>query len=281
MMERVAEFQYRVPWRAASYYPGSHPGVQRGSGYELHAIAPLHVAGDPRRFDLRASLRDPFGQLLVRVFKQRSVIPVCMLADVSASMSFVARTCKFDLLIEFVNSLAYSAFRVGDPFAFIACDTVVRDELSLPLSRTRGVGTLLSERLRRWVPSGADARGLLAGAERVPNSRALIFLVSDFHLPIKLLRSLMNRLCPHVVVPVVLVDSGEHRVPRFGLTHLYDPETRARRTILLRRSWARRFEARLQEHHDQLLHCFSDFELRPLYLVDKFEPEAVSRYFYE
>ena len=207
-MEHATEFQYRVPWQAASYHPGSHHGVQRGSGYELHGIAPLHVAGDPRRFDLRASLRDPFRQLLVRVYKQRSVIPVFMLADVSASMSFVGRTRKFDLLIEFADSLAYSAFRVGDPFAFTACDQVVREELSLPLTRARGVGALVTERLRRWAPSGVDATGLLNGAERVAGTRALVFLVSDYHLPIELLRNVLDRLCPHAVVPVVTDCTG-------------------------------------------------------------------------
>lgn len=280
-MERVREFQYRVPWPAGSYHPGSHHGIQRGGGYEIHGIAPLHVAGDPRRFDLRASLRDPFGQLLVRVFKQRSILPVYLLADVSASMSFVGQTSKFDLLIEFAHSLAYSAFRVDDPFAFIACDTVVRDELSVSLTRARGVGTLLSKRLRRWAPSGADATGLLAGAEQVASARALVFVVSDYHLPIELLRAILDRLCPHAVVPVVLVDSGEGCAPGIGITHLYDPETRARRTIFLRRSWARRLENRMLEHRRRLIHCFADYDLRPLYLIDNFEPETVSRYFYE
>ena len=280
-MQHASEFQYRPPWPATSYHPGSHHGIQRGGGYELHGIVPLHVAGDPRRFDRRASLRDPFGQLLVRVFKQRSVIPVFLLADVSASMSFVGQTCTYALLIDIANSLAYSAFRVGDPFAFIACDTVVRDEFSVPLTRARGVGTLLSERLRRWAPSGADATGLLAGAEQVAGKRALVFLVSDFHLPIGLLRTVLDRLCPHAVVPVVLVDSSECRVPGVGITHLYDPETKARRTILLRRSWARRFENKLLEHSERLIRCFADYDLRPLYVIDQFDADAVSRYFYE
>lgn len=280
-MEGAIEFQYRVPWRTASYHPGSHHGIQRGGGYELHGIAPLHVAGDPRRFDLRASLRDPFGQLLVRVFKQKSIVPVFLLADVSASMSFVGNTCKFDLLNQFANSLAYSAYRVGDPFAFTACDTVVRDELSVPLTRARGVGALVSERLHRWAPSGADATGLLAGAEQIAGTRALVFVVSDYHLPCGLLRAILDRLCPHAVVPVVLVDSREGRIPGVGITHLYDPETGARRTILLRRSWARRLENKLLEHREQLIRCFADYDLRPLCLIDRFEAAVVGRYFYE
>ena len=149
-MENAIDFQYRVPWRADSYYPGSHPGRQRGDGYEIRGILPLHVAGDPRRFDLRASLRDPFEQLLVRVYQQRSVVPVFGLADVSASMGFVGQTCKFDMLVEFVNSLAYSAYQVGDPFALTACDAIIRDELSLPLTRARGARTRITERLRHW-----------------------------------------------------------------------------------------------------------------------------------
>ncbi|MDH3747565.1 MAG: hypothetical protein OER97_05115 [Gammaproteobacteria bacterium] len=279
-MESATAFQYRAPWPAVSCFPGSHQGVQRGGGYEVYGTAPLY-AGDPRRFDLRASLKDPFGQLLVRVYKQRSIVPVFVLADVSASMSFVGHARKFDMLIEFVESLAYSAQLVGDSFAFTACDTTVRDELSLPLTRARGAGIELGERLRRYAPKGADASGLLAGAERIPGSRALVFLISDYFLPLQLLRNILNILCVHAVIPVILVDSADSRVPGTGITHLYDPETQARRTILLRRSWATRFEQRLCEHREQIRRCLADYDLRPLDVIDRFEAEAVSRYFNE
>ena len=108
-----------------------------------------------------------------------------------------------------------------------------------------------------------------------------VFVVSDYHLPIDVLRTILDRLCPHAVVPVVLVDSGEGQVPGVGITHLYDPETKARRTVLLRRSWARRFENKLLEHRERLIRCFADYDLRPLYVIDEFEADAVSRYFYE
>ena len=279
-MDGVVEFQYRVPWRAVSGFPGSHYGIQRGGGYEVHGTMPLYAAGDPRRFDLRASLRDPFQQLLVRVYKQRSIVPVFVLADVSASMSFVGHTSKFDLLIRFVESLAYSAFRVGDPFAFTACDTVIREDLSLPITRAAGAGTWVSQRLLRWIPSGENALGLLAGAEQVPGTRALVFLISDYYLPVELLRAVLNRLCRHEVIPVVLVDSAEGRVPGVGITHLYDPETGTSRTLLLRRSLAIRLEKKLHERGEQLKSCLAAHELKPLYVVDRFEPKSVTRYFY-
>ncbi len=279
-MHSATAFQYRAPWRAVSCYPGSHPGIQRGGGYEVHATAPLY-AGDPRRFDLRATLRDPFAQLRIRTFKQRSIVPVFALVDVSASMTFVGHVSKFALMVEFVESLAYSAHLVGDPFSITVCDTVIHDELSLPPTRSRAASLQVCERLRRWTPVGEDATGLLAGAEQIPGSRALVFLISDFHLPLPMLREIFSRLCVHTVIPVILVDSAENRVPDTGIAHLYDPETRAQRTLLLRRSWARRFEKALGERREQLRRCLSEYDLRPLYVIDRFEAEAVTRYFYE
>ena len=280
-MQGPLEFHYRDPRRAVSSYPGSHPSNQRGGGFETRGLAPLYVSGDPRRLDLRASLRDPFGRLLVRTFNQRSIVRVFVLADVSASMSFVAQTCKFDLMVEFVGSLAYSAHRVGDPFAFTACDTVVRRELSLSPTRAQGAGQLVTDRLRRWVPNGAGATGLLTGAEQIPGARALVFLVSDFHLPVDLLHATLSRLSAHAVIPVILVDSAEGRVPGVGIAHLFDPEIRSRRTLLIRRSLAKRIEEKLREHRQQVVHCLAEHDLRPLYLIDRFEPEIANRYFCE
>jgi uncharacterized protein (DUF58 family) len=280
-MDDAAEIQYRVPWRTTSCYPGSHQGSQRGSGYELHGNAPFYHMGDPRRIDVRASLRDPFGQLLVRIYKQRSIVPVTVLADVSASMSFVGSTCKLDLLRKLAISLAYSAYKLGDPFAFVACDSVVRDELSLPPTRTGNASLLVSERLRDWVPAGTDSNGLLAGAERVLGSRALVFLISDFYFPIDLLRAVAGRLSRHAIVPVILADTAERHLPGAGLAHLYDSETGARRSVFFRRSTAKRLESQFREHRELLQKCLADFELRPLCVTDKFKPEDVSRYFNE
>jgi uncharacterized protein (DUF58 family) len=280
-MEDAAEIQYRVPWRAMSCHAGSHRSMQRGSGYEVHKNAPFHIAGDPRRLDLRASMRDPFGQVQVRIYRQRSIVPVIVLADVSASMSFVGRVSKLELLRNFVNALAYSAFRVGDPFAFTACDNVVRDEISLPLTRSGGAGPLISEQLRNWTPAGSNAHGLLAGAERIAGARALVFLVSDYYLPVDLLRKVLGLLCRHAIIPVVLVDSAEGRLPGVGVAHLLDPETRAGRTLLLRPSLAKRLEENFRKHHDELGKCLAEFDLRPLHVVDKFNSEDVNRYFNE
>ncbi|MGH8564268.1 MAG: DUF58 domain-containing protein [Gammaproteobacteria bacterium] len=78
---------------------------------------------DPRRVDLRTTLYDPMGEVYVRVFHQRSTVPVYVIADVSASMGFRE---KMAVLADFTVATAASAYRTGDPFGLVACDTRVR-----------------------------------------------------------------------------------------------------------------------------------------------------------
>ncbi|CAN5315190.1 hypothetical protein BH24PSE2_BH24PSE2_00150 [soil metagenome] len=247
---------------------------------EFRGHAPLLAAPDPRRFDVAASLRDPFGQLMIRVYGQRSAIAVRALADVSASMGFEGHGRKMDLLADFTESLAWSAHRSGDLFAFTGCDSEIRRDLEQPATRTRTAGAAIAARLRKLEPAGQGAQGLLEAAAQIPAARALIFLVSDFHFPLALLRTLLAKLAPHAVVPVVLWDGAEGRAPRFGIARVMDPETGARRTLLLRPSLAERLQQAMARRARRLVDCCSAFGLEPLFLEDRFDADAVTRYFY-
>jgi uncharacterized protein (DUF58 family) len=116
----IAEFHYTVKWRASSPHPGAHHSSQLGGGYEFAGQVPFAASPNPRNLDIGASLKDPFGQLAVRTFRQRSSIPVFVLADVSASMGFEGATRKIETLARFSAATAWSVFRHGDRFGFIA-----------------------------------------------------------------------------------------------------------------------------------------------------------------
>ena len=90
-MPRLPDFQYRLPGRAGGFRPGSHPGSSFGSGQEFALHGRLFDHPDPRRIDLRASLRAVPPEWLVRVYLQRVAVPVQVLVDVSASMHFGLR----------------------------------------------------------------------------------------------------------------------------------------------------------------------------------------------
>ena len=276
----VEPFHYKLPTRVRGADPGAHPGTQRGGGMEFQGHASLLAAPDPRRFDVAASLRDPFHQVMFRVYTQRSAVPVRVIADVSASMGFTGRCRKMDLLADFTESLAQSVSVVGDPLSFLGCDSAVREDLRLPLTRSRAAGTRLAARLRELTPSGRNAAGLLAAADQTPASRSLVFLVSDFHFPLSMLASLLGRLALHQVVPVVLRDSAEAVAPRYGIARIFDPETGTERTLWLRPSLARRLRDSVAARSQALERCCGRFGLKPLFIEDRFEADAVTRYFY-
>jgi uncharacterized protein (DUF58 family) len=276
----VEDFHYRLPRRARGVDPGGHPGTQRGGGMEFRGHASLLAAPDPRRFDVAASLRDPFNQVMVRVYTQRTAVPVRVIADVSASMGFSGRSRKMDLLADFIESLALSAYRSGDPISFTGCDSGVRKELVLPLTRNKAAGALLTAKLRRLDPSGSSALGLFEAVERIPTSRSLVFLVSDFHFPEVMLEKLLAGLALHAVVPVVLWDSAEGTAPRYGIARLFDPETGRERMLLLRPALARHLQEAVAARAQALTDCCARFGLAPLIIKDRFEADAVTRYFY-
>jgi uncharacterized protein (DUF58 family) len=238
-------------------------------------------APDPRRIDVRASLRDPFGQLLVRVYSQKTSVPVYALGDLSASMGVVMGLRKLDLLADFVAALGYSAYRTGDPFGFMGFDRRLRHELCLPLTRSKSAGPVLGGRLRRLTALGRGSEGLGEAVCRIPAQRALVFVVSDFHLPVALWEQVMSALAGHVVVPVVIADAREYRdLPGFGIVQVRDAETDERRTLLMRPALRERIRGRYARHRARLAQCCRDHGVEPLWITDAFTADQVTRYFY-
>ncbi len=277
----LREFHYKIDWRAKSHLPGHHRSSQSGGGLEFRGNIPLLASPDPRRLDIRASLSDPFEQWFVRSFRQRSQVPVYLIADLSASIGFSGERRKMDVLADFTESVAYSVHRTGDRFAFMGCDDVLRADFLLPPTHALGAGLEIVRRLRNLVPSGASAVGLLNVGRNLTKQRSLIFLVSDFHFDAGLLSSLMESLSGHRVCPIVLWDRAEfERLPRFGLVSVRDSESGHKRTLLLRPSFHERLREAFVARRSWLTRLFSSYDTQALFVEDGFNAEHVTQYFH-
>jgi hypothetical protein len=277
----TAELHYKIDWRASGHYPGHHASMQKGGGLQFRNHAALINAPDPRRFDVHASLRDPFEQVQVRVYRQTSAIPVYVIADLSASMSFVGASAKMHVMADFVAGLSDSATRTGDRFGFVGCAEATSDEWLLPATMNRAAGAELAERLRAYQPRGLSSQALLSAADSLGGRRALVFLVSDFHFPAPLLAQVLSALAYHDVVPVMLWDRHEHeRLPRFGLVRVFDHETHGSRLLLMRPGLRRRIQERFAVQRKQLFDVFAQHGRLPLLMEDGFDADEVTRYFF-
>lgn len=277
----VGEFHYRIPGRPVGLRPGAHASRSEGASGVYLGLQPLLARADPRRLDLRRSATDPFGQWLVRTMSERVAVPVHVVADVSASMAFGARGGKQCVVADLVESAAQSAWRMADPFGFVAADTRVREDLVLPATVSRAHGARLAGVLRSTKLDGRSAAGLLEAARCLGRRRGLVLLTSDFHFDLELVRGVVTALSRHLVVPVVVWDRGEgSETADSGWIEVADSESAARRFLWLRPELATRLQAAVAARRASLTRLFRSLGLRPLYLDAGFDPERVTRYFY-
>jgi hypothetical protein len=284
-MNGTAEFHYRLPTRAGGARPGSHPGSSFGAGQQFAMHGRLFDYPDPRRLDLRASVRAARSEWLVRVNLQRVAVPVVVIVDVSASMHFGTRRTKLQVAADFVEALGYSAYRVGDRLGMQAFDAGPRDDLFMPERYGRGTGNLLATTLRACVGHEA-ARGGIEGlrqcATRLAGRPALVFVVSDFHWPLTRMPAVLDMLIHACVVPMVVWDEAEISPPRSGpLLAVNDAESGEQRSVWLRDSVRERWREGVANRRAELAALFGPRGMRPFYIEGAFDPEAMSRYFME
>ncbi|MGK6311100.1 DUF58 domain-containing protein [Variovorax sp. DT-64] len=287
-MERVDEFHYQLPRRFGGWRPGSQRGLSQGSGQEFAAHRRLFDHPDPRRIDLRASVRDGRGDWLVRIHRLRVAIPVHLVVDVSASMHFGADRRKLDVVADLAEALGYSAFRSGDSVGLLAFDQREREDLFVPARHSRGNGSLMARTLRDCgappgtVPHGSALAGLRRTTERLVGRGGLVFLASDFHWPLEGFGELLDQLAPACVVPVVAWDPAETEPPPSrALVALSDAETGVRRSLWMRESLRTRWRDAVATRRAELDALFGSHGMPPFQLHGRFDAEALTRYFME
>jgi hypothetical protein len=298
-MDAPQEFHYRLPGRVSGQRPGSHPGSSVGAGQEFVTHMSLFNRPDPRRLDLRASLRTLNEDWLVRVNRQRAGVAVRAIVDVSASMSFGGHRPKLHVVADFLEALGLSAFRVGDAVGMMAFDETERSDLFMPARVSRGMGSIMASALRAEAPGddvGALAMrarrresgerspvdGLEEAASHLAGQQGLVFLVSDFHWALEGLNAVLDLLAHASVVPVVVWDPAEIEPPtNNALASLRDAESGARRTLWVRPRLRQDWRSSVARRRADINGFFAPRGVRPFYVEGSFDADALSRYFFE
>jgi uncharacterized protein (DUF58 family) len=275
-MTTPADILYRPRGRFRSNHAGAHASSEVGGFGVFRDQAPFLRYPDARRIDLRATLRDPFGETHVRRFEQRSAIDVYALVDLSASMGFVGAVDRFAVACDLCAALALSAMRIGDRFGLAAAADVLRQNVFLPATRSRSLALRTVESLRQKVPAGASAEGLKSAAMQLGAGRKLLLLISDFRWPTQLAEVLFDALAIHDVLPVALVDSLELDPPRWGLLELRDAETGRRRMMFMRPSLRRNWIDAETARRERLTKLAAARVRAPIFIEDRLDPRSLS-----
>jgi uncharacterized protein (DUF58 family) len=278
------EFHYRLPWRVRGLRAGAHAARTPGSGFDFAGYVPFTDHPDPRRLDLRASLRTFPRQFMVRSFHQHGAITVYAVLDLSASMRFSGHADKQRLLADIAASIAWSATRNGDAFALVAADDEIRADLCVLPSRRTGVATEIHRQvLQASIEAGQRSGALPHAAQVTGRGRSLVFLVSDFHhQPAELDRTL-RAFAAHDVQPLVLWDSAEYDdLPDWGWARVRDLENGGERSLFLRRKLVQRIRAAYAERRADLGRLCRNAGLRPPFFVEnRFDADLLTRHLLE
>ena len=250
-IEVPQDLPHRLSWRVGGVRPGAHRGKLPGGGGVFRDIVPLIEGPDPRRIDIRASVRDAMGRLYVRRFEQQSAATIYALIDLSASMGFVGEADRMHTTAQLVAALAASSRRIGDAFGVLGCADEILAPFDVAATTSRaGERQLISDLAGFRARPQAGAESLLTAAQRLAGRRKLVFVISDFRFSLAFAEELFANLAGHDVVPIVLRDSREiEDLPDWRLLPFYDLETGRGRLFLMRpalkRSWRKAEDERL------------------------------------
>jgi len=278
------EIFYHVPWRVRGVQAGSHRTNLRGTGNDFSAFVSLMQHPDPKRLDVRSSLKTVPRQLMVKTFFERSAIKAFVVNDLSSSMRFSGKLKKCTLLTQITQAIAWSVVRQGDYFAMVSCHDRILDNVSIALtyrpSVANDVHRLLMQFFSQPEQVSNTASGMPLVAEKLGTKKSLLFLISDFYWPDHLLEQTFQAFGMHDVVPIVLWDQSEFEtLPDWGWAKLVEMETGQQRSLFMRPALHQRMREHAEQRKQKIRHCCQLHGARlPFFVTNGFDATALSRH---
>lgn len=273
-------FEYVIGWKSDSIQLGDHAGTQRGIGSDYRGTVNLVDYPDARRMDLRQTIRDPFEQVKVRQFNQDSTTPIYAVCDLSSSMQFRGHKRKLDTAIEVATAVANSAYHAGDLFGFIGYNQQVLEDYTLPLSRNLHQSKATIDTLHDYQYLRIGIEGVTDMPNFLGQTRALVFWISDFHMPLGVIEKTLSAMSAHKVIPIVLWDDEEYKkLPKFGFGTMIDLESGRNRTLFFRSEVKAKFLDAFKERRLALEALFLRFDSPALFMHGDYRPELMTHYF--
>ncbi|HEC73348.1 MAG TPA: MxaS protein [Methylophaga aminisulfidivorans] len=282
------EFVYKFPGKIFGHVPGAHSGTALGSGDRFAGFADLFDYPDPRRLDIRASLKNQAADItqqaqqrwLVKRYQQRAAVNLWLLSDISESMS--VSSVNHQRLAKLAHMIAHSAIGTGDKFAMTAFDSDWRQDMTIMPTTQRSIPHTAAERLMTAKkPAAAGSAGLIQASDLISNKRAMVFLASDFCFDLTILEQSLRKLSQYTIIPIVWRhDDVDHFPSHAGWAETRDAETGKRHSVWMRPSIKKRWQQQMDDHFNRLSACFMRYRIRPLYVEGDITPQQLTEYFY-
>jgi uncharacterized protein (DUF58 family) len=223
IIRKIRRIQIHTSHIVDQLLAGEWSSAFKGSGIEFEEVRPYQFGDDVRSIDWNVTART--GRPFVKLFREERELSVMLLVDLSASQSLGTHwQTKRELVTELGATLAFSAIKGNDKVGLTLFTDAVEKSIP-PRKGTRHVLRIIRELLYcEPVGLGTSIRLALENLNRTARRRSVVFLVSDFQ-DSGYERALRVARRKHDIVPLVVADEREFKMPRVGLVRLRDAET--------------------------------------------------------
>ncbi len=227
-------------------FAGEYLSVFKGRGMEFAEVREYVPGDDIRTIDWNVTARS--SKPYVRVYTEERELTVVVACDLSGSQFFgTAGKLKKEVAAELSALLAFSALQNNDKVGlFLFTEDV---EKYVPAKKGRRHVLSVVRDVLAYEPAGKGTRlaPVLERINRVLKRRCIVFLISDFRDE-GFEKALKLAALKHDVIPVLIEDPREERLPNVGaLLDLEDPETGRRLLLDGRASVALEAQARAEQ----------------------------------
>jgi uncharacterized protein (DUF58 family) len=224
---KVRRLHFKTRYLANDIFAGQYVSAFKGKGMEFAEVREYAPGDDVRDIDWNVTAR--FGSPFVKMYCQERELTVLLAVDCSASNLFGSKNrFKMEVSAQVAGLLSFVAIRTNDKVGALFFSRGV-DRFIPPRKGAGHVWRLIKEIFTHQAADrGTDLAGALEYINRVVRRHSIVFLISDFLVPMpdKRLEVALS-LCArkHDVTAIRVHDPRERELPNSGLFWLKDPET--------------------------------------------------------
>ena len=223
LLARVREIEIRSRRLADSLVAGQYRTAFRGSGIEFEEVREYIPGDDVRSIDWNVTART--GRVFIKKYREERERNVLLAIDVSGSQRFGSSgKTRNELAAELAAVFSLSALSSKDKIGLLLFSDRVEKCVMPRRGRTHGLRLIREVLACRPAGRGTDIKAALAHLNRVLPRRTIVLLVSDFYAR-DYEHALRLTALRHDLVPVILRDPLERRLPPGGVLMLEDAET--------------------------------------------------------
>jgi uncharacterized protein (DUF58 family) len=208
---------------ATEQLSGNYTSFFKGQGLAFREVRQYQMGDDVRSIDWNVSAR--MSDTYVKVFVEEREMTVMLVVDLSRSQEFgTKKSSKARLAAEVAALCAFSAIKHNDRVGLILSTDQI-EKLVPPKKGQKHVMRVVREILgAKPERTGTDLKVALETLHHVARRRSVAFVLSDFFAS-GYERALSLAAARHDVIPVMLVDPRDDRLPDVGLASFEDLET--------------------------------------------------------